>query len=464
MKIRWLLFLLAFNATLAQSVQNLSFPPLNFKPPQAAERQLQNGMTVFLLEDHELPTISAFAMIRTGGIYEPADKLGLAELTGAVMRSGGTRALSPLELNERLEFIAASVETSIGDEFGQATFSVLKKDLENGLELFSSVLREPAFDPAQFELSREQLREGIRRRNDFPSSIVSREYTKLVYGADHPLARTVEMTHLDRIQREDLAAFHQKYFHPNNIILGVSGDFDSDEMMVLLEKHLGDWKPVTIDFPEVAGVSTELNPSLNYIAKDINQTNIRLGHLGIKQSNPDYFAVTVMDTILGGGFSSRLFRTIRSEQALAYSVGSHFGAGMREYGIFSVFLETAAGSTLRAVQSSVEQIRRMRETPVTPEELEIAKESVLNSFVFAFDNPAEIVNRQVRYRFFALPSDYLEKYRDRVASVSAQDVLDAARKYLNPDRLTILAVGPETARKALFTLGGVRELPLETAR
>lgn len=446
----------------AQSVKDLQFPPLQFHPPEAQERRLSNGIVVFLLEDHELPTLSALALVRTGAIYEPPEKLGLAELAGTVMRSGGTELLEPSALNEELEFIAASVETSVSDEWGQASLNVLKKDLETGLKLFSQVLRQPAFRQDQIDLAKNRIREGIRRRNDFPGPIASREFTKLIYGPNHPLARTVELLHLDNITREDLLAFHRQYFAPQHVILGVAGDFRADEMVAQLEKYLGDWtEPVPQGLPPVAMVEERRLPSIHYIGKEINQTNIRIGHLGIKQTNPDFFAVTVMDNILGGGFSSRLFRHIRSQQGLAYSVSSNYGAGVRELGVFSITLETEASNTGKAIRAVIEEIEKLRNHPVTAEELAVAKESVLNSFVFAFDHPAQIVNRQVRYRYFGLPPDYLQTYRDKVAEVGVEEVQEAARKYVHPDQLTILAVGPPAAREALATLGKVREIELD---
>lgn len=455
------LLLLAASGLVGQSVRDLKFPPLTFHPPRAVERQLSNGMTVFLLPDRELPMVSAFALIRTGAIYEPADKLGLASITGTVLRTGGTQALSPEELNEELEFLAASVESSIGDESGSASLWVLKRDLETGLRLFSQVLRTPAFRQDQIDLVKDQIRESIRRRNDFPAQIANREFAKLIYGRDHPLARTVELVHLDNINRQDLVQFHARYYQPNQMILGVSGDFEVEEMMSRLEHYLGDWKGAPVELPPVPTLEEPPPPSIHFIRKEINQTNLRIGHWGIRQTNPDFFAVTVLDSILGGGFSSRLFRQVRGNLGLAYSVSSHFGAGMRERGIFAVSLETEAGSTARAVEAVIGELRRLREEPVQAEELTVAKESVLNSFVFAFESPAQIANRQVRYRFFGLPDDYLQTYRDRVAAVTISDVQEVARKYLHPDRLVILAVGPEPVREALQELGPVQEILLE---
>ena len=459
----WLVLLVATPQAqqAGRPIDELKFPPLQFSPRQASERSLSNGLTVFLLEDHELPIVSAFAMLRTGGRYEPEPQLGLASLTGTVLRSGGTQTLSPNQLNEKLEFISASLETSIGDSAGFASLSALSKDLETGLDLLSQVLRQPAFDPQQIDLAKDRVRESIRRRNDFPGSIASREFSKRLYGERHPLARTVELEHLERIDREDLLNFHARFYHPNNLTLGVAGDFESNRLMELLEKYFGDWPAQPVPTEPAAQDLTGPKPQIFYIFKNVNQVNLRIGHLGIRRQNPDFFAVTVMDSVLGRGFSSRLFREVRSRLGLAYSVASNYGAGFRDRGLFTISLESKSESTAEAVQAVIAQVEKLRSQQVEPEELAIAQESVLNRFVFAFDSPGEIVNRQVRYRFFDLPPDYLMTYRDRVAEVSFQDVARVARQYLHPERLVILAVGPEQTRSQLAQLGEVKEIPLK---
>ncbi len=442
-------------------IEKLKFPPLQFTPRQASERSLSNGLTVFLLEDQELPIVSAFAMMRTGGRYEPEPQLGLASLTGTVLRSGGTQSLSANQLNEKLEFVSAFLETSIRDSAGFASLSVLSKDLEIGLDLLSQVLRQPAFDPQQIELAKDRVRGSIRRRNDFPGSIASREFSTRLYGDRHPLARTVELEHLERIDRQDLLDFHTRFFHPNNLTLGVAGAFESNHLMGLWERYFGDWPSQEVP-PEPMGEDlNEPAPEIFYVSKNVNQVNLRIGHLGIRRQNPNVFAVTVMDSVLGRGFSSRLFREVRSRLGLAYRVSSNYGASFKDRGLFTISLESKSESTAEAIQAVIEQSETLRSQEVEPEELAVAQESVLNRFVFAFDSPGEIVNRQVRYRLFDLPPDYLTTYRDRVAAVSVQDVARVARQCLHPDRLIILAVGPEQTRSQLAQLGEVSEIPLK---
>ena len=224
--------------------EGLVFPPLNQPQPPVAQRvELDNGMIIYLLEDHELPIVDISARIRTGAIYEPGDKIGLAAITGAVMRTGGTASKTGDELDEILENLAASVEVGIGDDSGTASMSVLKEDLDTGLEILADVLMNPAFREDKIELEKVQHRSAIARRNDDPGSITSREFGKLIYGADSPYARTTEYDTINSITRDDLVAFHAKYFRPNNTILGVLGDFNSEEILGKIREAFKGWQP-----------------------------------------------------------------------------------------------------------------------------------------------------------------------------------------------------------------------------
>jgi len=421
--------------------RTMKFAELKFTPPKPERVTLENGMTVFLLEDHELPTVDAFATIRTGSIYEPADELGLASLTGTVMRSGGTKDVPADKLNEELEFLAASIETSINTEAGTASLSVMKKDLDRGLQLFADVLRNPAFAEDRLTIAKNQLKEAIRRRNDIPSQLASTEFTKLLYGPNHPLARIPTAETVDRITRNDLVEFHQKYFHPNSVILGVAGDFKTSEMIARLKEVFKGWERVDVNYPAVEPVKLEFNRSVTLIERPIDQTNIRMGQLSIKLNNPDFFALSVMDSILGEGFHSRLVNQIRTKMGLAYAVGSVLSPGERDYGDFWIQFETKPETTMKAMESALHEVKRMQNELVAREELNTAKDVVLNSFVFQFSNTAQIVFRRVRYFYFGLPDDFLETYRDNVAKVTRDDVQRVAKRYLHPDQFVILTVG-----------------------
>ncbi|MEK6683942.1 MAG: pitrilysin family protein [Nitrospirota bacterium] len=451
---------------LAADPRTMTFPPVEFHPPAAERVVLENGMVLYLLDDHELPLVRLHAMIRTGSVYEPADKIGLAGLTGMGMRSGGSPSILGDALDEELEFMAAEMSSLIGQDAGFASLDVLKKDFDRGLALFADMLMHPAFPQDKLDLAKLQAFEGIRRRNDNPAGIAGRQFAIRVYGADHPLARESTVETIGRITRDDLIAFHSAYYHPNAVILSVSGDFKKREMIEKIRRAFANWPPGKQDLPPLPPIDDALKPSVHLIEKDISQTHLRIGHLGIRQDDPDYFAVTLLDDILGnGGFRSRLFKEVRTRQGLAYSVGSIFTVGNLERGLFIVYGETKAPSTHQAISAIEREINRIRTEPITEEDLRLAKESFLNSFVFSFSNSAQIANRQASLEYYGLPPDYLERFRDRVVGVTREEIRAVAQKHLRPEALIILAVGrPDRFDQPLSSFGSVNVIPLEPFR
>ncbi|MFH1716449.1 MAG: pitrilysin family protein, partial [Planctomycetota bacterium] len=375
----------------------LRYPKLrDIEVPEVKRVTLDNGMRLFLLEDHELPLVSVSVMIRAGSVYEPAEKVGLASITGMVMRTGGTATKTGDEIDEELESIAASVETGIGLDSGSASMSVLKQDLDTALAILADVLRNPAFREDKIQLAKMQHRSSIARRNDSVGGIAGREFEKLIYGPDSVYARQTEYATIDSISRDDLIAFHKEFFGPNNMMLAVWGDFDTDEMIRKIEKAFEGWEKVDLQLPDVPKVKYEFRKTVNVVRKDdVNQSNIYLGHIGGLRSDPDYFALIVMNRILGGGFTGRLFKNVRSRQGLAYSVFGSYSANYEYPGEFYVGCQTKSESTAHAIRAMLKEVEQMRESEVTDEELAIAKDSFLNSFVFNFDSKGEIVNRLV---------------------------------------------------------------------
>jgi predicted Zn-dependent peptidase len=430
--------------------------------PEVQQVTLANGMQLFLLEDHELPLISVSARIRAGSIYEPPDKIGLAAITGAVMRTGGTVNRTGDEIDEQLESIAASVETGIGLNSGSAFVSVLKKDVDVGLGILADVLMNPAFSEDKIMLSKIQHRSSIARRNDNVGSIAAREFEKLIYGPDSVYARHTEYATIDNISRDDLVAFHKKFYGPNNMMLGIWGDFDTDQMIEKIEKAFEGWEKVDMYFPRVPQVKYDFPQTVNVINKDdVNQSNIYLGHIGGLRSNPDYFALILMNRILGSGFTSRLFKNVRSREGLAYSVFGIYSANYDFPGLFYVGCQTKSEATVKAIRAMTEEVRKMTESEVTDEELALAKDSYLNSFVFNFDTKGEIVRRLMTYAYYDYPLDFLQKTKENVEKVTKDDILRVAKKYLRPDEIQILAVGrPQDFDEPLWVLGSVNEIDI----
>lgn len=461
-----LLLILAACATPPRTVdpRKLTFAPLDFTIPKSERVTLSNGIILYMLEDHELPLVNMTAYIRVGGIYEPADLAGLAGITGAVIRSGGTESLSPEQLDAELEFMASGIESGVGEDSGTLTLYTLAKNLDRTLELYADVLLRPAFAEARVELAKKNTLEAIRRQNDDPKGIAGREIHKALYEG-HPLGREATMASVTRIGRSDLAGFYQRFYRPQGMILAVSGDFKAADMGARLEKLLGNWRPAEEKLPQITVPDVTPKKQTLLARKQVSQSVIRMGHLGLEKNNPDQYAVRVMDYILGGGFTSRLTQEIRSDLGLAYHAGSRFDIGRRFPGTFIAETETKSGSTVKVIGLMRGIIERMTKEPVSNEELQLAKESIINSFIFGFTRADSIVNQQARLEFYGFPAGYLENFRANIARVSREDVLRVGRAYLHPDALTVVVVGDEKKfDQPLATFGPVRELPLETAK
>jgi zinc protease len=442
--------------------RKLTFAPLNFSLPKSDRLTLKNGMRVYFLEDHELPIVNVTAYITTGSIYEPDEMTGLAGMAGALIRSGGTKSLKPDQLDTELEFMASSIESSMGDDSGTLSMSTLAKNLDRTLELYADVLMNPGFDQSRVDLTVKNTIEAIRRQNDDPKGIASREYNKALYE-NHPLGRVATIGSVSKATREEMVRFHKRFYSPGSIILAVSGDFNRKEMIAKLEKLFGNWKPEEPRLPEVGVPDTTPKKQTLFARKQVSQSVIRMGHLGIEKNNPDQYAVRVLDYILGGGFTSRLTQEVRSNQGLAYHAGSRFDVGRRFPGTFMAETETKSGSTVKAITLMKEIIAGMTKEQVTEEELTQAKESIINSFIFGFTQPNSIVTQQARLEYYGFPDGYLENFRDNIARVSRDDVLRVAKKYLHPESMTILVVGDDKKfDQPLSTLGEVREITLET--
>ncbi|GLI39867.1 insulinase family protein [Geobacter hydrogenophilus] len=457
-----LLPVIAFGAeTKKADPRTMAFAPLVFEVPKTERIVLKNGMVVHMLPDRELPLVSLTAYVNVGSIYEPADKTGLAGLTGAVMRSGGTRELPPQSLDAELEFMASAVESSIGADAGSVSLSCLKRNLPRTLELFAQVMMAPAFSEDRVALAKKRTIEALRRQNDDSKEIADREFQKAVYP-NHPLGRVPTIETVTAITRDDMVAFQKQYFHPNNVILAVSGDFDTKEMVALLEKTFAGWQREEIACPPVPEPAKEVKPVVLLARKDVPQSAIRMGHPGIDKNNPDLYAVRVMDYILGGGFTSRLMTEIRSNEGLAYNVHASFDIGRRFIGTFEAETETKSETTAKAIGLMRAIIAGMTKEPVTDAELALAKDAIVNSFIFGFARTDAVVAQRARIEFYGYPEGYLENYRANIAKVSKDDVLRVARRCLKPERMVTVVVGDDkTFDKPLSTFGTVEEIKLD---
>jgi zinc protease len=425
------------------SYQDLKFPPLRqVTIPEVTTATLPNGMKLYLLENHELPLVGGFALIRTGNLFDPPDKIGLAELTGEVLRTGGTKDKTGDEIDVELENVAASVESNIGETSGTLSFNCLRENVDEVLEVFKELLVAPEFRQEKLDLAKMQYRSAISRRNDSAHGIAAREFSEIVYGKDNPYGWRMEYEHLNRIQREDLIAFHKRYYFPANIMLAMQGDFSASEMKAKIEKLFAGWtykQPAVPPFPPVT--AKPAHGIFLATKNDVTQTFFFMGHLGGLLKDKDYPALEVMADILGGGFSSRLFKTVRTDLGYAYSINANWGANYNHPGLFRISGSTKSASTTDAIQVILDQLEKIRSGEVQDEELETAKQTVLNSFVFNFDRPSKTLNRLVIYEYQGYPKDFIFRYQKAVAAVSKADILRVAREYIRPKDLTIVAVG-----------------------
>jgi predicted Zn-dependent peptidase len=426
-------------------IDELAYDDISWDIPRLGEDvivdTLPNGMVLFMMEDHRLPVFNVRALIRVGEMFVPKEQMGVIELADEVMRTGGTATLEPDKLNEELEYIAASVETWIGNESGGVSLNCMSKDIDKGLGLFADVMMHPAFRQEKIDLQKDKIKESIRRRNDSPGSICSREFYNLIYD-DHFYGTMLEWDYVKDVTQEDLIEFHSKYYFPNNVWLGITGDFDMDEIKLKIMAVFEEWESRDIEFPQVPKVSTEPRTGVYLIDKDLTQSNIRFGHLGIDEYNPDRFPIAIMNYILGGGsFTSRMTTEVRSNMGLAYSVGCGYQTSRRDLGTFYAYCQTKTETTHKAISEMVRQIRLIREEKVTEYELNSAKDSFINRFVFRFTNPSSIVAQLMHLEYEGLPRDFYETYLDNVRDVTKDEVLRVAKEYLKPDKMTFLVVG-----------------------
>jgi len=432
-----------------------------FHPQEPKKIVLGNGMIIFLQVDHELPLVRGAMRIRGGSIQEPASKTGLVDIYGDVWRTGGTTTRTGDQLDDFLASRAAIVETGGGADSTTISFNCLKERLDEVFPIFLELLRQPAFREDKIGLAKMQMDTEISRRNDDIGPIASRESTRLAYGRDNPYARIPEYSTVAAITRDDLLGWHQAYVHPNNIIFGISGDFDPAAMEQRLRQAFDSWAKAPLPAkPEIK--FQDPKPGVYFIEKpDVNQSTIRMVTLGMERNNPDYFAVEVMNEVLGGGFSSRLFKSIRTEKGLAYSVGGGIGAGFDHPGIFLLGMATKSANTVTAVQALDAELRGLATSPVSEAELRQAKDAILNRFIFNFDSKQKVLGERMLYEFYGYPADFLERYHAGVEKTTVDDVNRVAKKYVHAQQFAILVVGNQAEfGQPLASLGQVTPIDI----
>ena len=404
---------------------------------------LPNGLVVLHSENHSLPIVMATIMIKAGQLDEPNDKAGLSHFVAGLLTEG-TKKRGSKDISEEIDFIGASLNASAGGDYVTVTLSVLKKDLDKGFELFSDILLNPSFPQEEIERKGERIRGFLKRREEEPSFLADRAFRKEAFG-EHPYGRLIEGTAetIGTIKRDDLVRFYSEYFLPNNSILSLAGDLSPDEVAGLTERYLSEWKKAGLPSRAVKRIDEQKTKKVIKIEKELTQANILLGHLGIGRDNPDYYALSVMNYILGGGgFSSRLVQSVRDEMGLVYDVHSVF-ASYKEGGTFEVWLQTKNESANTAIEEIVKQVERIRKDNVSDEELSEAKSYLTGSFPRKLDTNRKIADFLASIEFYNLGLDYAAKYPDYINSVTKDDVLRVARKYLTPENYILVVVADQ---------------------
>lgn len=426
--------------------EKLRFQPIVFEPPRARDHRvvLRNGMLVFIAEDKTLPLVTIALTIRGGRYLEPQGKEGLAGLTGALLRRGGAGRMSAEELDERLDFLATQVSTGIGDTAGVASLNCLADNLDESLKLFIEILRTPRFQEDRLALAKEQELQEMRKRNDDSADIEAREWNALVYGEGHFTSRFPTEASVKSVTRADLQGFHRQWIQPANMLAAVSGAFSRSEMIEKLEAAFAGWRAVKTSVPPVPAEIASAPAGLYRIQKDVNQGRVSIGLASVKRDSPDVYALEVMNEILGGsGFTSRITKRVRSDEGLAYSAGSILGFGVYYPGRFRSSFQSKSRSVAYAARLVMDEIRKIRETPVTALELDTIKRSLIETFPSSFASQAQAMGIFASDEFTRRAPGYWTTYRERIKAVSAADVQRVAKAYLVPEKMLMLVVGDQ---------------------
>jgi len=446
-------------AAQVDSYKDIKTPPLpQVKVEQPKRVELGNGMVLFLMEDHELPLIRGFARIRGGSREVPAAKAGLVSIYGQAWRTGGTESKTGDQLDDFLEARAARVESGGGDDSTNLNLNLLKGDFDAVFPIFVDLLRHPAFRQDKIDLAKTTMNTVISRRNDEPGQIINREAMKLALGVNSPYTEQPEYSTVASITRDDLLAFHNKYVHPNNIIFGIVGDFDTASMEKKLRAAFESW-PKGPQAPRVAPpAGTAAKPGVYFIAKDdVTQSNIAIVAPGqVSRRDPDYYPVAVMNEVLSGGFSGRLMNHIRTQMGLAYGVGGSLAATWEGPGAFRTSMGTKSSTTVQAINALRGEVNDLVTKPITTDEVAAAKEILLNAYVFTMDSRSKVLNQRIGLEFYGYPADYYQHYVENIQKVTPADVERVAKKYVNPANTSILVVGKaKDFDQPLTTVGSV---------
>ena len=438
-------------------------PEPTYQPPKWKRFKLKNGLEVFLVEFHDLPLVDLNLMIKTGGAANPSDRAGLADLT-AHMLDEGTKSRSALAIADQVAALGATLSTGSTWDASNVSLSTLSRNLDAALAVFSDVIVNPAFDAKEFARVRDNLLTSITRRKDSPPTVANLAMTRLLYGQKHPYGwpMTGVESSIKKITTEDLSAFYDKYYRPNNATLLVAGDTTVAALKGKLEQAFSKWRPKRSAAPKLPAPGGAAPTTRVFVIDkaEAPQSSIRVATIGIERTNPDYFPVTVMNLILGGGFY-RLDLNLREGKGWTYGARSTVDS-RRAPGPLSAGGEFVATHSADSVAEILKELTTMRDSDVTDVELARAKDQIIKSFPARFATRANVAAQLAELAVFGLPDSYVTEYTRKIAAVSKDDVRRVARKYIDPNHLTIVVVGDKkTLAEPLGKLAPVEVRDLE---
>lgn len=426
----------------------LALPAASPEARLAAQRSvLENGLVLLTSEQGAPPMVTFNLLVRAGSIYDPQGKEGLANLTSRLL-TYGTKKKTALEISEILDFIGAELSAGSGEEIATISMTLLKKHLPVGLELLAEILTEAVFPEEEIGRQKQQVIASIRGRQDDPGEIAQVTFLGALYPKS-PYGRPVEGTEksVAGIEQSSLLSFYERYYRPHRAILAVVGDVSHQEMVAALNEAFRGWKNGRSE-NEVPPHPSPGAAAFIRVNKNITQANIIIGHEGVARGHPDYYAIHVMNYILGGGgFASRMMEEIRNQRGLAYSVYSVFSSG-KYAGIFQAAMQTKNETAAEAIRIAKEEIRRIQEEGVTGEELEAAKSYLTGSFALKLDTNRRIAGFLAHMEYYELGLAYVERYPGLIRAVSREDVQRVAKRYLRPEKLIVVVVADQ-AKAAL---------------
>ncbi len=442
-------------AGLAQDPREFAVQPLSFEVVEPEIRKLKNGVPVYLLRDDSVPLVTIYAQISAGAVDEPADKLGLAEVTLALMTQGGAGDLGPDALDELLEFHAANLNYDAGPELSGVGINFLSADLDRLLPIYADVLLRPRFAQERFEVAIARRLETVRRRPDDPAGLAHRTLKKAVHGPDTLYGRESSAESLQRLRLDDVRAFHRRMTVPANLRLLATGDFDPDMLVEKLDAVFGGLEPGERITRTWAAAPPRQRRVIYVPRPELAQAKIRIGTRGFERHDEIEHAASVMSDALGGGLGAgRLYREIRERQGLAYSAYSWLQAGPTG-GLFCAGADTRPDAVGRTIQSMLALMEDTRANGFGDDELGDATQRSLNRFVFRFDSPWKILYERSAKDALGYPGDYLETYRERISAVGPDRARLAAERLLDPASFQIVVVGPEGLEQELSRFGPV---------